>query len=53
MVWLVVEVVVVEVEVVTSQLSRVSLMVLQVSRRDWGPVLGTDIDRMESAKSTF
>ena len=28
--------------------SRVSLRVLQVSRRDWGPVLGTDMDRMDS-----
>ena len=34
--------------VATSQLSRVSLMVLQVSSRDWGPVLGTDIERIES-----
>ena len=42
-----------EVLLLASPLSRVSLMVLQVSRRDWGPVLGTDIDRMESAKSTF
>ena len=31
--------------------SRLSLMVLQVSSRDWGPVLGTDIDRMESGTS--
>ena len=28
--------------------SRVSLRVLEVSRRDWGPVLGTDMDRMDS-----
>lgn len=30
--------------------SRLSLTVLQVSSRDWGPVLGTDIDRIDSAK---
>ena len=30
--------------------SRLSLSVLQVSRRDCGPVLGTDIDRIDSAK---
>ena len=42
LVWLVV------VLVVASHTSRLSLMVLQVSSRDWGPVLGTDIDRMES-----
>ena len=34
-----------------SHVSRLSLMVLQVSSRDWGPVLGTDIDRMESGTS--
>ena len=39
--------------VATSEISRVSLRVLQVSNRDWGPVLGTDIERMESAKSTL
>ena len=31
-----------------SHVSRLSLMVLQVSSRDWGPVLGTDMDRMDS-----
>ena len=29
--------------------SRLSLTVLQVSSRDVGPVLGTDIDRIDSA----
>ena len=40
-----------EVSVLLSVLnvSAVSLRVLQVSSRDCGPVLGTDIDRMESA----